>query len=103
MWVAEADDDSDPRFLEEVVTRQRCDGASFAFSDSVPIDQDGATLASSYKAYYRESVGNLMDSSFVLDGKSFLERCLAERNLVLNASAVVWERETLLDALASSP
>jgi hypothetical protein len=43
-----------------------------------------------------------MDSSFVLDGNSFLERCLAERNLVLNASAVVWERETLLDALATS-
>ena len=102
VWVAEADDESDPRFLEEVVTRQRRDGASFAFSDSVPIDKDGATLASSYKAYYRESVGNLMDSSFVLDGKSFLERCLGERNLVLNASAVVWEREALLDALASS-
>jgi hypothetical protein len=102
VWVAEADDGSDPRFLEEVVTRQRCDGASFAFSDSVPIDEDGATLASSYKDYYRESVGNLMDSSFVLDGKSFMERCLAERNLVLNASAVVWERESLLDALESS-
>ena len=102
VWVAEADDGSDLRFLEEIVMRQRCDGASFAFSDSVPIDQDGATLASSYKAYYRESVGNLMDSSFVLDGNSFLERCLAERNLVLNASAVVWERETLLDALATS-
>jgi glycosyltransferase involved in cell wall biosynthesis len=102
VWVAEADDGSDPRFLEEIVTHQRGDDASFAFSDSVPIDQDGATIASSYKAYYRESVGNLMDSSFVLDGNSFLERCLAERNLVLNASAVVWERETLLDALATS-
>ena len=102
VWVAEADDDSDPRFLEEVVTRQRHEGASFAFSDSVPIDKDGAMLASSYKAYYRESVDNLMDSSFVLDGESFLERCLGERNLVLNASAVVWEREALLDALASS-
>jgi glycosyltransferase involved in cell wall biosynthesis len=102
VWVAEADDGSDPRFLEEMVSRLRSDGASFVFSDSVPVDGEGATLASSYKAYYRESVGNLMDSSFVLDGKSFLERCLAERNLVLNASAVVWERETLLDALASS-
>ncbi len=39
VWVAEADDGSDPRFLEEVVTRQRRDGASFAFSDSVPIDR----------------------------------------------------------------
>ena len=54
VWVAEADDDSDPRFLEEVVTRLRRDGASFAFSDSVPIDQDGASSPSSYKAYYRE-------------------------------------------------
>ena len=102
MWVAEADDGSDPRFLETVVTRQSSENASFAFSDSVPIDEDGATLASDYKAYYGESVGNLMDSSFVMDGKSFLERCLAERNLVLNVSAVVWERDALVDALVSS-
>jgi hypothetical protein len=102
VWIAEADDGSDPRFLEEIVSRLRCDGATFAFSDSVPVDRDGAILASSYKDYYRESVGNLMDSSFVLDGRSFAGRCLGERNLVLNGSAVVWEREALLDALASS-
>jgi glycosyltransferase involved in cell wall biosynthesis len=102
VWIAEADDGSDPRFLEELVTRQRRDGASFAFSDSIPVDERGAELATSYKAYYRESVGSLMDSSFVLDGRSFLERCLAERNLVLNASAVVWEREALLNALDAS-
>ena len=69
VWVAEADDDSDARFLEEIVLRLRREGASFAFSDSVPIDQNGVKLAESYKDYYREAVGALMDSSFELDGK----------------------------------
>jgi len=102
VWVAEADDGSDPRFLEEVVSRARREGASFAFSDSVPIDEDGVQLAESYKEYYREAVGNLMDSSFDLDGKAFVEQCLAERNLMLNASAVVWDRAALIDALDES-
>ena len=99
VWVAEADDGSDQRFLEEVVCRARREGASFAFCDSVPIDEDGAKLAESYKEYYRESVGDLMDSSFDLDGKTFVERCLGERNLMLNASAVVWDRAALIDTL----
>jgi hypothetical protein len=40
-----------------------------------------------------------MDSNFVLDGVDFVRRCLAERNLVLNVSALVWRRDVLRAAL----
>ena len=43
-----------------------------------------------------------MDESFDLDGKTFVEQCLSERNLMLNASAVVWDRAALIDALDES-
>jgi glycosyltransferase involved in cell wall biosynthesis/SAM-dependent methyltransferase len=99
VWVAEADDGSDPRFLEEVVSEVRHEGTGFAFTDSISIDEDGSQLGESYKEYYRESVGNLMDESFELDGKRFAEQCLGERNLMLNASAVVWDRAALIAAL----
>jgi hypothetical protein len=40
----------------------------------------------------------MMDGIFA--GDFFLERCLAERNLILNVSSVVWRRTALLEALA---
>jgi hypothetical protein len=44
-------------------------------------------------------VGDLMNRDFVIDGATFVRECLSERNLVLNASSVLWRRECLLDAL----
>ena len=99
LWIAEADDLSDPAFLERTVDALVTSGAGFAFCDSVPVDAGGSPLAPSYKTYYRGAVGGLMDSDFVLDGVDFVRRCLAERNLVLNVSALVWRRDVLRAAL----
>jgi hypothetical protein len=40
-----------------------------------------------------------MNRDFVMDGPTFVRECLSERNLVLNASSVLWQRECLLDTL----
>ena len=52
-------------------------------------------LGESYKDYYRSAAGNLMDRDFELRGEEFVSRCLAERNLVLNVSSVLWNRSRL--------
>ena len=56
-------------------------------------------MGESYKPYYEEVVDDLMNRDFVIDGTTFVRECLSERNLILNASSVLWHRECLLDTL----
>ena len=74
----------------------RAPNAAFAFTDSRAINEDGATLWADHKAYYGQGV---LASDAVFDGATFLRQHLAERNLILNASAVLWRRTDLLAAL----
>ena len=99
LWIAEADDMSTPTFLERLVPRITTSHASFGFTDSAAVDGSGVPLRDTYKDYYRLAVDDLMDSDFVMDGPEFVRRCLAERNLLLNVSAVVWRRRELATAL----
>lgn len=100
VWIAEADDLSKPDFLRRLgACASRIENLAFAFCDSIPIDVQGTALDESYKPYYRDVVGDLMDRDFAIDGKTFIRKCLSERNLVLNASSVLWSRKCLLDVL----
>ena len=69
-----------------------------AFTDSRPVDADGRALDGSYKPYYRTHGCLALERDFVLSGPEMLRTCLSERNLVLNASAVLFRREALLAA-----
>jgi hypothetical protein len=73
-----------------------------AFSDSRAIDQNGTALSESYKFYYAETEPSCLAKDEVFTTQEFGRRLLAERNLLLNVSAVVWKRETLLAALRES-
>ncbi len=100
VWIAEADDLAEPGLLEQVCAALRAaPGAAFGFADSRAIDGDGATLWGDHKAYYREAGTGLLAQSGTIGAEAFLRECLGARNLVLNASAVVWRRSALRDAL----
>jgi glycosyltransferase involved in cell wall biosynthesis len=102
IWLAEADDSCAAEFLERLVPAQARGDAVLAFADSASIDEGGTPLSASYKDYYRTAAGDLMEHDFVLDGAEFVRQCLVERNLILNVSAVVWNREALRDAVEAS-
>ena len=100
LWIAEADDLSEPEFLERVAGAMAADpSVSFGFADSRTVDAAGARQWPTYKPYYAEDEPGALAEDGTFDGKDFLERFMATRNLVLNASAVVWRREALLRAL----
>jgi glycosyltransferase involved in cell wall biosynthesis len=102
LWIAEADDLSDPRFLAEMIRRlAESEDASFAFCDSIAIDATGATMYDNYKGYYRTDGDTGLDEDGQFDAKDFLRRFLAVRNMVLNASAVVWRTQHLRDVFAA--
>ena len=100
LWIAEADDAAEPRFLETLagLLAEAADPV-LAFADSRAIDADGNPLAPDHKAYYRGAGVTLLDRDGVFAAREFLRAALAERNLVLNASAVLWRRDAFLDAL----
>ena len=101
VWIAEADDLAEPDLLEHLCGALRtAPGAAFAFADSRAIDAAGSTLWADHQAYYREAGTALLTRSGAIEAEAFLRECLGARNLVLNASAVLWRRASLRDALA---
>ncbi len=100
LWIAEADDLSDPDFLARAVAPMKADPSiAFAFTDSRTIHADGSPMWDSYKAYYASVEPGALSRSEVFEAGDFVRRLLAVKNLVLNVSAVVWRREALLRAL----
>ncbi len=100
LWIAEADDTCDPHFLAGLAAALgQAANPVMAFCDSTAIDAAGNTLWPDHKAYYAADGPGTLAADAVFDGADFLARHLAERNLILNASAVLWRRDALLAAL----
>jgi hypothetical protein len=100
LWIAEADDACDPAFLETLVQAiAQAPDAVLAFCDSRSVDGEGNPVWPSYQDYYAQSGATALAQDGVFSAGAFLRRCLAERNLILNASAVLWRRDALLQAL----
>ena len=100
LWIAEADDQADPAFLA-TLCRMLADtpDAVFAFSDSRAVDAAGAALWPDHQGYYASSGAAMLGEDGVFQADDFLRNCLSARNLILNASAVVWRRTALQRAL----
>ena len=100
LWIAEADDEADPAFLATLAEQmQSVPDVELAFCDSRSIDGAGAPVWPSYGDYYRASGAGELTRNGIFPGRDFARRFLAERNLILNASAVLWKRSALLAAL----
>ncbi len=100
LWIAEADDLSDPDFLARSVALLKADPRiAFAFTDSRTIHADGSPQWDSYKGYYASVEPGALARTEVFAAEEFVRRFLAVKNLVLNVSAVVWRRDALLRAL----
>jgi hypothetical protein len=100
LWIAEADDAAEPGFLGSLAgLLATCPDAVLGFTDSRMIDEKGTPVGSSYAEYYRQSGCVDLTRDGVHDGPEFLRRCLSERNMILNASAVLFRRSALSAAL----
>ncbi len=102
IWIAEADDFCEPDFLENILYGIK-DNPSIvmAFTDSRSVDEDGTPISSSYRPYYSESAGSLLENNSHFTGEGFVRGCLFERNLVLNVSSAIFQKKPLLTAINS--
>ena len=73
---------------------------SFAFCDSVAIDRDSQVIYEGYQGYYDTVEPGCFSEDRVWAGREFLSKYLAVKNVILNASSVIWRRDVLFDAFA---
>ena len=100
VWLAEADDSAEPGFLQALCSAlDNAPDAVMAFTDSRAMDADGKTVWPSYQEYYAQAGAALLAQDGVHPAADVLQHCLADRNLILNASAVLWRRTALQAAL----
>ena len=100
VWIAEADDLCQPGFLAALAAAIRTTpGAVMAFTDSRAIDADGQELWPNHQPYYSEAGVTVLARDTVIPAVEMLRTCLGTRNMILNASAVLWRRDALCAAL----
>jgi glycosyltransferase involved in cell wall biosynthesis len=100
LWIAEADDLSEPTFLSNLLALMKGDpDIALGFTDSKSIDADGAHLYASYKPYFATIEPGALSRSEVFNGRDFVMRYLGVKNTIPNVSSVLWRREALLRAL----
>jgi glycosyltransferase involved in cell wall biosynthesis len=100
IWIAEADDRAEPEFLTRMAALLMRDvRMSLAFSDSRTVHGDGSPQWESYKAYYDTIEPGALRETAIFRGIDFARRFMSVKNVLVNASAVVWRRTALLAAL----
>jgi len=98
VWIAESDDDADPRLLEVLVPLlERNPGVGLAYCDSEIIDEDGRVTGTPARTPFEPEAAH-WDRAFVADGREEIRRFLFHDNMIPNASAVLLRRSVFLDA-----
>ena len=99
LWLAEADDEAEPGLLAALAgAAAGVPGSSLPFATAA-VSTARVARSPSYREYLVESGAAALTQGCVFPAREFARRFLAERNLILNASAVLWRRESLLAAL----
>lgn len=89
IWIAESDDSCHPDFLKTLVPLYLNENACIAFAKSIKMDSDSNLLGPF--PYQTELTQN-----FILDGKKFISNFLYQKNLIMNASATIFDKEIAL-------
>jgi glycosyltransferase involved in cell wall biosynthesis/GT2 family glycosyltransferase len=101
VWIAEADDLAEPDLAARLTRVLGDTGADLAFADMWQIDETGRRLGDSYRTYLEGREPGAFATDFTMKGSDFLARHLAVKNVILNASGVVFRRDALQRALSA--
>jgi glycosyltransferase involved in cell wall biosynthesis len=99
IWIAEADDLSEPRFLETVLRGFDDPSVVLSYAESCQIDADGMITARHYRDYVADIGSERWCEAFISDGKDEIGRVLAVKNAIPNVSAVLFQGQALRQVL----
>lgn len=89
VWIAEADDSSDPKFLETAMAgfdNPNYPNVIISYTDSMRMDDDNIIL----EQHTRPTIHQ--EGSYIVSGQKEIERCFAVSNTIFNVSGVVWRK-----------
>ncbi len=99
VWIAEADDWADPRFLETAARPFRRSDIVLSMTQSQQASGYGRLLAVDYLDYVRDVSADKWKRPFIADGGAEIREGLSIKNTIPNVSAVLFRRLPLLDVL----
>ena len=102
VWIAESDDYSDPRFLDQLVSRlESCPDAAVSYCDSYRVNSDGHVLEV-YKDYFAKIDSKHWENDFINNGRDEIMNYLIRKNTIPNASAVLFRKASYVQAGGAS-
>jgi glycosyltransferase involved in cell wall biosynthesis len=91
IWIAESDDAADPTLLEKLVNPFEDDEVALAYCQSMAINSESEVTAN-LKGWTDAISSHLWAHDFVVDGTYFAINFMSIKNVIPNASAVVFRR-----------
>ncbi|WP_298636804.1 glycosyltransferase family 2 protein [uncultured Umboniibacter sp.] len=104
IWIAEADDAANERFLEVLLSGDT--NFTIAACNASVVNGEGQLQHKNYNFRYRPAMKQLMSQAAVqgesLDGSDFVESCLSVENQLLNVSGLLFHADSLRRELLRS-
>lgn len=93
VWIAESDDFCEPSFLSELTKPIQADGEiALVYCQSKRVDESN-TLTGDWLGHTDDFDKKQFLQSFIMDGNRFVEKFLIYRNVIPNASAVLFRKD----------
>ena len=100
VWIAEADDLSDPDFLATVFPPLQAKETVLSYCESRQIDAQGHIVAANYHDYLAPVAPRSWQAAYTVDGRDEIRSVLAVLNTIPNVSAVLFRRAALAEVFA---
>lgn len=92
VWIAEADDSSNPYFLETIMKKMDND-IVLAYADSKRIDDNNKVLYPNCKDLKHEISSIHFNDDYIIDGKNEVENYMSIACTIINVSSVIWKKQ----------
>ena len=102
VWIAEADDLAEPRFLEEAIGPFDDPRVVLSYTQSQMIDAESQMTSRDYIDYTNDIDDRLWCTDYLRSGRAEIASALAVKNTIPNVSAVLFRREAALPVLTKS-
>jgi glycosyltransferase involved in cell wall biosynthesis len=93
IWIAESDDYCELTFLDKMITYLNNNSeVGLAYCQTIDVNERGEKISNRIE-YTKEFLPNIWESNFKLNGTDFNKSYLIKKNVIPNASAVLFKKE----------
>jgi len=92
IWIAEADDSSNPCFLESIMNKMT-DDVVLAYDDIKRIDKNNKVLYPHCRDLKHEISSEHFNEDYIIDGKKEIENYMSIACTIINVSSVIWRKK----------